>query len=179
MEDLRREIARLLEEHESFLFHLPDALVESDVADHRARYMNRMAQILFGYSDVGSGRQELYEFRMRRKDGTEFVAETQSSFVLDGRGRPVRMRSIVRDVTERREMERRLEEMSHRARRLMEAAASDSPAAFSLGVAFRRSGEAIDAVLARADRTLYAARGRRLRKRRRPTTPGSGQDAAS
>jgi diguanylate cyclase (GGDEF)-like protein len=50
--------------------------------------------------------------------------------------------------------------------RLLEAAGLDSPAGFSLGVAYRRPGETLDEVLARADRTLYAARGRRLRKPR-------------
>jgi hypothetical protein len=50
------------------------------------------------------------------------------------------------------------------SRRLVEAAHLDSPAGFSLGVAHRRPGETLDAALARADRTMYAARGRRLRR---------------
>ncbi|HEY5907019.1 MAG TPA: sensor domain-containing diguanylate cyclase [Vicinamibacteria bacterium] len=298
-EELRLENEALRAQLEDFIFHLPDALVESDVRARQACYMNRMARLLFGYSaeDLAAGvpgealfapgeierawpilgiyvndsltsgkpyertgKQELYEFRMRKKDGTEFVAETQSSFVLDEQGLPVRMRSIIRDVTKRKEMEKRLEEMGHRdaltgcynrrhlegqreelerptsrwgclvfdldnfkaindtyghdegdrvlrgfahflarhhrpddllvrtggdefalvvrsgseaeaqavARRLLEAAALDSPASFSMGVAYRRTGEALEQALARADRTMYAARGRRLRKPRRP-----------
>lgn len=46
--------------------------------------------------------------------------------------------------------------------RLLAAAALDSPAGFSMGVAYRRPGEGLDAALGRADRTMYAARGRRL-----------------
>jgi len=218
-----------------------------------------------------TGRQELYEFRMRKKDGTIFVAETQSSFVLDEQGRPVRMRSIVRDVTARRDMEARLQEMSHRdpltgcynrrhleaqreelerptarwaclvldldnfkaindtyghdegdrvlrgfahflarhhrpddllvrtggdefalvvragseqeaqnvATRLVEAGGLDSPASFSLGVAYRRTGEGLESALARADRTMYAARGRRLREPGGRTSSEPGPDAGS
>jgi diguanylate cyclase (GGDEF)-like protein/PAS domain S-box-containing protein len=202
-----------------------------------------------------SGRQELLEFRMRRKDGTTFAAETQSSFVLDAGGLPRRMRTIVRDVSARKELERRLEELSHRdpltgcynrrhldqvrpdlerppprgaclafdldgfksindtygheegdrvlrgfahfvgrqhrvddvlvrtggdefalvvradseaeaeavSARLLQAAELDSPAGFSMGIAFRRPGETLEATLGRADRTMYAARGRRRR----------------
>lgn len=50
------------------------------------------------------------------------------------------------------------------SRRLVEAANLDSPGGFSLGVAYRRPGETLESVLARADRTMYAARGRRLRR---------------
>jgi diguanylate cyclase (GGDEF)-like protein/PAS domain S-box-containing protein len=272
---------------------LPDAFVESDIRRERVVFMNRMAQMLFGYEAdeaiglsarelfppgefarlveilgryVGaslatgkayerSGRHDLYEITMRRKDGSTFVAETQSSFVLDPGGIPMGLRSIVRDVTARKEMERRLEELSYRdpltgcynrrhlenrradlerptarwaclvfdldnfkaindtygheegdrvlrgfahflgrqhraddilirtggdefalivradseaeaqnvASRLLEAATLDSPASFSMGVAFRRPAETLEATMARADRTMYASRGKRLR----------------
>lgn len=49
-----------------------------------------------------SGRTELYEFAMRRKDGSVFPAETQTSFVLDQSHVPIAMRTIVRDITERK-----------------------------------------------------------------------------
>jgi diguanylate cyclase (GGDEF)-like protein/PAS domain S-box-containing protein len=294
-EDLLRENEDLKAQLRELLDHLPDAFVETDVASQKAVYLNRMAQLLFGYDPedvanglpgrllfdeseleevqrslaryvapsiekgvryVKSGRQELLEFRMRRKDGSTFAAETQSSFVLDADGIPRRMRSIVRDVTARKELERQLEELSHRdpltgcynrrhldgarsdlerptarwaclvfdldgfksindtygheegdrvlrgfahfvgrqhraddmlvrtggdefalivkadseaeaeavSARLLEAAVLDRPAGFSMGVAYRRPGEGLDAALGRADRTMYAARGRRLRE---------------
>jgi PAS domain S-box-containing protein len=53
-----------------------------------------------------AGRQELYEVLMRRRDGSTFWAETQSSFMLDAAGVPVRMASLIRDVTGRKEAER-------------------------------------------------------------------------
>jgi diguanylate cyclase (GGDEF)-like protein/PAS domain S-box-containing protein len=293
-QELLRQIDDLKAQLRELLDHLPDAFVETEIAEQRVVYLNRMAQLLFGYDAedvqaglpgkalfaedqfdevqsalaryvgtsiqegvryVKSGRQELLEFRMRRKDGSTFTAETQSSFVLDVSGIPRRMRSIVRDVTARKELERRLEELSHRdpltgcynrrhleaarsdlerptarwacfvfdldgfkaindtygheegdrvlrgfvhfvgrqhraddilvrtggdefalivkaeseaeadtvSERLLDAAALDSPAGFSMGQAFRRPGEGLDAVLGRADRTMYAARGRRLR----------------
>jgi diguanylate cyclase (GGDEF)-like protein/PAS domain S-box-containing protein len=293
-EGLLREIEELKRELHEVLDHLPDAFTEAEISDHRVVYLNRMAQILFGYSpeEVAagldgsrlfadgefervrkilagyvasslkarvayspSGRHELLEFQMRRKDGSTFAAETQSSFVLDAQGIPRRMRSIVRDVTARKELERQLEELSYRdpltgcynrrhleairadlerptarwaclvfdlddfksindtygheegdrvlrgfahfvgrqhrpddvlvrtggdefalvartdsqpeveavRERLLRAAELDSPAGFSMGVAFRRPGEGLDEALGRADRTMYAARGRRRR----------------
>ena len=293
-QELLREVEDLKAQLRELLDHLPDAFVETEIAEQKVVYLNRMAQLLFGYDAedvraglpgralfaddqfdavqsalaryvapslekgvryVKSGRQELLEFRMRRKDGSTFAAETQSSFVLDAHGMPKRMRSIVRDVTAHKELERRLEELSHRdpltgcynrrhleaarsdlerptarwacfvfdldgfkaindtygheegdrvlrgfahfvgrqhraddilvrtggdefalivkadseaeadgvSERLLEAAALDSPAGFSMGKAFRRPGEGLEAVLGRADRTMYAARGRRLR----------------
>jgi diguanylate cyclase (GGDEF)-like protein/PAS domain S-box-containing protein len=208
---------------------------------------------------VRPAKHRLYELQMLRKDGTSFIAETQSAFVLDGHGLPVRMQSIVRDVTDRKEMERQLAELSMRdpltgcynrrhlerrradlerptahwaclvfdlkdfkaindtyghdegdrvlqgfthflsrqhrtddvllrlggdefalflfaaseaeaqavTNRLLEAAALDSPAGFSMGLAYRRPGEGVQAALERADRVMYASRGRRIRKLRR------------
>ncbi len=207
-----------------------------------------------------TGRQELHEFQLRRRDGSVFTAETQSAFVLDGAGLPLRMRSIVRDVTSRKELERQLAEMGlrdpltgcynrhhlerqrpelerptarwacllfdlkdfkaindtyghdegdrvlrsfvhflgrhHRtedilvrlggdefalilqatdegearaiSKRLLEAASLDSPAGFSMGLAYRRPSERVEQVLGRADRVMYASRGRRLRRQRPP-----------
>ena len=309
-DELLRENADLRSQLDDFLFNLPDALVESDLLAERVLFMNRMAQVLFGYTvadvDQGipgfilfadeevpkvrailadyvgpnlahelpyerTGRQDLYELRMRRKDGTLFVAETQSSFVLDEKGVPRRMRSIIRDVTKRKELEARLEEMSHRdpltgcynrrhlerqrdelerptarwaclvfdldqfkaindtygheegdrvlqgfahflsrhhrtddllmrtggdefalvvradseaeaeavSKRLLDAATLDSPAAFSMGVAYRKAGEGVDAVLSRADHTLYAARGKRLRKPRLRSGEKKGRGGAA
>ena len=228
-----------------------------------ARYL--APSIEKGIRYVKSGRQELLEFQMRRKDGSIFAAETQSSFLLDPSGIPRKMRSIVRDVSARRELERRLEELSYRdpltgcynrrhleairadlerpaarwaclvfdlddfksindthgheegdrvlrgfahfvgrqhrpddvlvrtggdefalvvraesekevdrvSQRLLLAADLDSPAGFSMGVAIRRPGEGLDAALGRADRTMYAARGKR---RRQGDAPDSGVD---
>lgn len=67
-----------------------------------------------GAKYVRSQSQDLREFTMRRKDGTHFPAETHSTFVLDASGRPHRMRTLVRDITDRKEMEARLEELSFR-----------------------------------------------------------------
>jgi diguanylate cyclase (GGDEF)-like protein/PAS domain S-box-containing protein len=301
------EVVQLRRELDEVLFHLPDALVEVDLESGRVLYLNRLAQILLGYSDedvkaglhsrvlfeegehekatqvvnsfVAGSRetgaryersitQDLYEFRMRRKGGDTFFAETNTSFLLDEGGVPVRMRTILRDISPRKEMERRLAELSvrdpltgcynrrylerqqpelerptarwaclvfdlndfkaindtygheegdrvlrsfvhfvsrhHRtddilvrlggdefglilhadsekevqvvSRRILDAAALDSPAGFSMGMAYRRPGEGLEAVLARADRVMYASRGRRLRRGARgPMSPPPGE----
>ena len=51
---------------------------------------------------IRSGKQELFEFVMRRKDGTTFSAEAQASFVLDKAGVPHALRTLIRDITERK-----------------------------------------------------------------------------
>jgi diguanylate cyclase (GGDEF)-like protein len=199
-------------------------------------------------------------------DGSVFPAETQSSIMLDASRRAIGVRTLVRDISQRKALEARLEEMSFRdpltgcfnrryidkkrgelerptstwvcllfdlanfkaindtyghdegdrvlqafahflsrqhrsddmlvrlggdefavfvrahteeegraiSKRVAEAAGRDSPAAFSLGTAFRRPGEPVADVLARADHALYASKGRALRpKRRRPVPGGS------
>ena len=61
-----------------------------------------------GLEYVRSGKQELYEFLMRKKDGSVFYAETQSSFILDRDGIPIKMQTIIRHVTERKRSEEAL-----------------------------------------------------------------------
>lgn len=138
---LLKDLQGLRNEFNDFLYYLPDALLEVDLHLRRLTYMNRMAGVLFGYSEedfssgisltqlfkgdeferaVGiikgyvarnldqkteytrSGRTELYEFSMCRKDGSVFPAETQTSFVLDQSHVPIAMRTIVRDITDRK-----------------------------------------------------------------------------
>lgn len=138
MDELQRE-------YDEFRYHLPDALVEIDIATFRVVHFNHMAELVFGYTaedfaagltasallapeEIGraigiiqrytaesrasgtpyrrAGRQELYEMLMRRKDGSTFWAETQSSFQLDTNAIPARMASLIRDVTVRKAQER-------------------------------------------------------------------------
>ncbi|MEO8541049.1 MAG: PAS domain-containing protein [bacterium] len=138
--DFHPEYEALRREYNDFRYHLPDALLEIDLSSFQVLYLNRMAEIVFGFSAsdvedglngsalVGasefprmlqvlqgfvaesrangtpysrSGRQDVMEFRLKRRDGSEFVAQTQSSFVLDANGVPVRMLSLIREVTGR------------------------------------------------------------------------------
>lgn len=52
-----------------------------------------------------TARQVLMEVLMKRRDGSEFPAEVQGSYVLNERGLPVAIRFIFRDITERKEAE--------------------------------------------------------------------------
>lgn len=135
------EYEALRREYNDFRYHLPDALLEIDLASFQVLYANRMAEILLGVTPkdveeglngsalvapgefqhmletmqgyIGesrangtpytrSGTQDLHEFTLRRRDGATFIAETQSSFVLDARGVPVRMLTLIRDASRRR-----------------------------------------------------------------------------
>lgn len=145
MDSLIKELQSLRDQFNDFLYYLPEALLEIDIVAPNLTYMNRMAHILFGYSEedfargsidipqlfaeqefaravaliksyvaesraqqqqyLRSGRQDIYEFLMRKKDGTVFPAETQTSFVLDKNGIPIAMRTLIRDVSERKQAE--------------------------------------------------------------------------
>lgn len=145
MDSLIKELQSLRDQFNDFLYYLPEALLEIDIVVPHLTYMNRMAHILFGYSEEDfargsieipqlfaeqeferavaliksyvaesraqqqqysrSGRQDIYEFMMRKKDGTVFPAETQTSFVLDKNGVPIAMRTLIRDVSERKQAE--------------------------------------------------------------------------
>lgn len=145
MDSLIKELQSLRDQFNDFLYYLPEALLEIDIVAPHLTYMNRMAHILFGYSEedfargsieipqffaehefdravtliksyvaesraqqqqyLRSGRQDIYEFMMRKKDGTVFPAETQTSFVLDKNGIPIAMRTLIRDVSERKHAE--------------------------------------------------------------------------
>ncbi|MBX7187838.1 MAG: sensor domain-containing diguanylate cyclase [Vicinamibacteria bacterium] len=94
-----------------------DIFAEGEYERARAETHQRIEQ---GFREGGGARyvrttnQDLREFTMRRRDGTPFPAETHSTFVLDAAGRPHRMRTLVRDITARKELEARLEELSFR-----------------------------------------------------------------
>ncbi|MEO8501272.1 MAG: sensor domain-containing diguanylate cyclase [Vicinamibacteria bacterium] len=102
---------------EALVMTARDIFAEGDYERAQTETRRRIEQ---GYRDGGGARyvrtatQDLREFRMQRRDGTTFQAETHSTFILDAAGRPDRMRTIVRDITARKEMEARLEELSFR-----------------------------------------------------------------
>ncbi len=56
-----------------------------------------------------------------------------------------------------------LTELESIAERVLEVAPFESPAAFSLGFAFRHPGDSVDQVISRADRAMYAAKGHRVK----------------
>lgn len=58
------------------------------------------------------------------------------------------------------------EELDAIARRLTESAPDESPIGFSMGTAFRGDDESVEDVLKRADRAMYAAKGRGDRSKR-------------
>ena len=71
--------------------------------DTRERLPERVRRALRG----GSGQD--YEFRGRRKDGTEFWAAADWRPIYDVSGRYMGIRISIRDITQRKEVETRLE----------------------------------------------------------------------
>lgn len=61
-----------------------------------------------------------YEIVLRRKDGKKLNCLTSGFAVRDASGRPIRMHGTVVDITERREIEKRLHEEQEFARKLVE-----------------------------------------------------------
>lgn len=88
--------------------------------DYQRAQIETRDRIAHGYAQGGgavyirSRAQDLREFTMRRKDGTTFPAEMQSTFILGAAGRPSAIRTLIRDITARKAMEAQLEELSYR-----------------------------------------------------------------
>ena len=83
-------------------------LIGSALVD--AADLARLLELMHGYAGESrakrtpyqrTGAQEIHTATLKRRDGTRFPAETQSSFILDSRGVPVRMLTIIRDVSYR------------------------------------------------------------------------------
>lgn len=75
------------------------------------------------YRDQVAGRREAYsiEKRYRRKDGGEVFVEVLSSSVRTGDGRFLYGVRVVKDVTDRKRVEQRLQESEQRSRELLDA----------------------------------------------------------
>ncbi|MFX1253798.1 MAG: PAS domain S-box protein [Promethearchaeota archaeon] len=54
----------------------------------------------------------VYERILRKKDGTEFPVEINVAMVFDATGAPLHIQSVVRDITERKRVEKKLKESS-------------------------------------------------------------------
>jgi len=70
------------------------------LAEMSAQLIQR--SIIDGVPYQRTGRQDLIEVTMVRKNDSRFVAELQGSFVLDDRGQPSGVRGIFRDISERK-----------------------------------------------------------------------------
>lgn len=204
---------------------------------------------------LAAGEVTGYEVQLERKDGNPMYFSLNARLLTDNRGQPIGVEGLLRDITDRKDLERRLEELSVRdpltgcynrryleslrarlerptarwgcllldldnfkavndtygheegdrvlqgvshfirrhgraedvvvrlggdefaifvaassrgelaaiAERLREVAPFESPAPFSLGVAFRELGEPIENVVARADRDMYSEKGLHLK----------------
>ena len=65
-------------------------------------------------------KQDLYDFMMKRKDGSQFYAECQGSFVLDDDLVPIGARIYIRDLSEQRILEAKHLENEEKYRTLVE-----------------------------------------------------------
>lgn len=107
---IEADFARGLETPQLFAeqkYNCAMAIITSNVTESRSQQREYLR----------AGRQDIYKFLMRKKDGIIFPAETQTSFALDKDGIPVGMRTLVRDVTDRKQAkEERLRAMAAETR---------------------------------------------------------------
>ncbi len=86
-----------------------DFMFPEDVPAHRERIARRR-----------DGKSGTYEFRLRRKDGTECWALASASPVLDAQGRYAGSFAMLSDITEHKRAEEMLRESEERHRRMVE-----------------------------------------------------------
>ena len=63
---------------------------------------------------------DTFECEIRRWDGSAFPAEISASFITDPEGKPLVFRCVLRDITERKEVENELQSSEQRYRQLFE-----------------------------------------------------------
>jgi len=90
-----------------------------DLFASREEY-ERIVKLTWGYVEENirtrtpyqrTGLQELYEAKMKRKNGEVFFVEGQSSMVLGEEGIPIRVRSTLRDISKRKALEEERENL--------------------------------------------------------------------
>ncbi len=100
--------------------HGSDVLAEGELQRLWAKHLAFIQPFLEqGVPYRRAERQELVEARTRRRDGSEFPAEFQASYVLDAQDNPVGIRFIFRDVSGRRAAETEREERLRQLERLL------------------------------------------------------------
>ncbi|MCG3118417.1 MAG: Adaptive-response sensory-kinase SasA [bacterium] len=122
----------------------------------------RAIQIIAGYvlnslnqqiEYTRTGKQDLYEFFMRRKEGTLFCAETLTSFVLDNNRVPVKMRTLVRDISSRKQVDEALREAQQRFKSAFDNA-PNGMALVSLDGRFLQINRSFSELMGRAEAEL-------------------------
>ncbi len=93
-----------------------EVLSEESLALVLSMHAANMARMAPGERYERTGRQDLFEVRLRRKDNTWFDAEVQGSYVLTPEGKPIRVRFIFRDITQRKQAHAELRRHEERLR---------------------------------------------------------------
>jgi len=128
------------EKYRTILHNMQDSYIEVDLAGNFT-FVNEAACRNLGYalkeligqnfSIIAHGQDEIkdifnayskvyktgephmgFAFKVIRKDGSTGYAETSISLIKNEQGRPIGFRSVGRDVTERKQLEQKLEEMA-------------------------------------------------------------------
>lgn len=79
----------------------------------------KMAPVIAGVINTGIP-VKAYELEVTRKDGTKVFNETSISLITDSKGKPVGLRGIARDVTERKLLEEKIRQSEERYRTIIE-----------------------------------------------------------
>jgi PAS domain S-box-containing protein len=73
-------------------------------------------------TSLATGGATMVEAVLKRKDGTEFVAEIRASTIMDAQGKPMGLTASIVDITERKRAEEALRESEERYRAVIEGA---------------------------------------------------------
>ncbi|MBI5549075.1 MAG: PAS domain S-box protein [Deltaproteobacteria bacterium] len=118
--DLHGRIQVLNEAFLRMVGYSRDELARMTYRDLTPKRWHAMEQQIIEQQVLVRGYSAPYEKEYRREDGTIFPVELRTYLLRDSSGRPEGMAAVVRDITERKSMERAIQE-AHRKLRLLES----------------------------------------------------------
>jgi PAS domain S-box-containing protein len=118
--DMKGYIKDYNESYLSMLGYLPEEISALTYQDITPEKWHAMETAIVENQILPKGYSDIYEKEYRRKDGTIFPVELRTILLKDDAGNPISMWAIVRDITERKRMERSLVENVARLRTLVQ-----------------------------------------------------------
>lgn len=124
--DLNIETGKIYWSHEMYLIFGRDLREPAPQYDEFLNYVHPedRGYVSNALKDALSGKFYSTDYRIMRTNGEERIVNMQSEVIFDEKNTPVRMRGIVQDITERKRIEKELQESESRFRNLFEVISS-------------------------------------------------------